>query len=245
MQKKRIESMKKAIIIGATSGIGRELAKALSAEGYIVGITGRRLHLLEELEAELPGKVYTRSFDVSGENSLDELRELIDEMGGVDLVVINAGRGRRDMSVPWENEKTTIETNVLGFTAMANAAFHHFSEKGSGHLVGISSIAGIRGGGGAPAYSASKAYVSNYLQGLRFISEKKKLNITVTDIQPGFVDTAMAQGDHVFWSAPAPKAAAQIFRAIRKKRKHAYITKRWRLIAWALKMLPDYFYRRF
>ena len=237
--------MKKAIIIGATSGIGRELAKVLSGAGYIVGITGRRLHLLEELEAELPGKVYTRALDVSGENSISNLRELIDEMGGVDLVVINAGTGSIDPDLPWENEKTTIETNVLGFTAMANVAFHHFREKGSGHLAGVSSIAGIRGGGGAPAYSASKAYVSNYLQGLRYIAEKSGLSITVTDIQPGFVDTAMAQGDHVFWSAPAPKAAAQIFRAIRKKRKHAYITRRWRLVAWALKVLPDYFYRRF
>lgn len=236
--------MNKAIIIRATSGIGRELARVLAGEGYIVGITGRRLLLLEELEAELPGNVYIRAFDVSAENSMDELRELIDEMRGVDLVVINAGTGRRDLNLPWENEKTTIATNVLGFTAMANVAFHHFREKGSGHLVGISSIAGIRGGGGAPAYSASKAYVSNYLQGLRYVAEKSGLNITVTDIQPGFVDTVMAQGDHVFWPASASKAAAQIYRAIRKKRKHAYITKRWRLIAWALKALPDCFYRR-
>ena len=242
-QQKRIKSMKKAIIIGATSGIGRELAKVLSAEGYVLGITGRRLHLLEQLQDELPNQAYIRSMDVTEKSAVGKLQKLIDEMRGVDLVVISAATGSIDMELPWEKEKITIETNVLGFAAAANVTFHHFQLRGSGHLVGISSIAGIRGGGGAPAYSASKAFVSNYLQGLRYIAGKRKLNITVTDIQPGFVDTAMARGDHVFWSAPTPKAAEQIYRAIRKKKKHAYITKRWRLIAWALKVMPDYFYR--
>ena len=236
--------MKKAIIIGATSGIGRELAKVLSADGYILGITGRRLHLLEQLKNELPNQSYIRSMDVSKESAVGDLQKLIDEMQGVDLVVISAATGSIDMELPWEKEKITIDTNVLGFTAAANVSFHHFRQQGSGHLVGISSIAGIRGGGGAPAYSASKAFVSNYLQGLRYIAEKRKLNIAVTDIQPGFVDTAMAQGDHVFWSASPQKAAAQIYKAIRKKKKHAYVTKRWRLIAWALKVMPDGFYNK-
>ena len=237
--------MKKAIIIGATSGIGRELAKVLSADGYIVGLTGRRLHLLEQLEEELPNQAYIRWMDVSDESASNDLQMLIDEMQGVDLVILNAGTGSIDPSLPWEKEKVTIETNVLGFAALANVAYHHFNQKGSGHLVGVSSISGIRGGGGAPAYSASKAFVSNYLQGLRYIVEKSGKNITVTDIQPGFVDTAMAQGDHVFWSAPTQKAAAQIYRAIRKKKNHAYITKRWRLIAWALKVMPDGCYNKF
>ena len=235
--------MKKAIIIGATSGIGRELAKVLSADGYIVGITGRRLHLLEQLKDELPNQASIKRMDISQNSAADDLKKLINEMQAVDLIVISAATGSIDLDLPWEKEKVTIESNVLGFASMANVAFHHFQQKGTGHLVGISSIAGIRGGGGAPAYSASKAFVSNYLQGLRYIIEKNKNNITVTDIQPGFVDTAMAQGDHVFWSAPTPKAAEQIYRAIRKKKKHAYITKRWRLIAWALKVMPDYFYR--
>ncbi|MFH1966047.1 MAG: SDR family NAD(P)-dependent oxidoreductase [Acidobacteriota bacterium] len=236
--------MRKAIIIGATSGIGRALAQVLSANGYVVGITGRRLHLLEQLKDELPNQTYIRSMDVSQESAVGALQMLIDEMQGVDLVVLNAATGSIDMELLWEKEKITIETNVLGFAAAANVAFHHFQHRGSGHLVGISSVAGIRGGGGAPAYSASKAFVSNYLQGLRYISEKRKLNITVTDIQPGFVDTAMAQGDHVFWSALTQKAAAQIYRAIRKKKKHTYITKRWRIIAWALKVMPDGFYNK-
>jgi len=163
--------MKKAVIIGATSGIGRELAKNLSADGYIIGITGRRLHLLEQLKDELSNQTFVKVMDISNENAISTLQNLINEMQGVDLVIISAGTGFIDPKLPWEKEKETIETNVLGFTAMANVTYHHFQKKGTGHLVGISSIAAIRGGD-APAYNASKAFVSNYLQGLRYIIGK-------------------------------------------------------------------------
>ena len=229
--------MKKAVIIGATSGIGRELATILSADGYVVGVTGRRLHLLEQLKDELSNQTFIKPMDVSEESAGRDLQNLIDDMQGIDLVVISAGTGSIDAELPWKKEKETIETNVLGFTAMANVAYHHFRHKGTGHLVGISSIAAIRGGG-FPAYNASKAFVSNYLQGLRYLIEKSKLNIVVTDVQPGFVDTAMAQGEGLFWVASPQKAAAQIYSAIKKKKKHAYVTKRWRLIVWALRMMP-------
>ena len=235
--------MKKAVIIGATSGIGRELAKVLADDGYVVGITGRRLHLLEQLKDELSSQTFIKSMDVSNTSARNDLQKLIDEMQGVDLVVISAGTGSIDPELPWNREKETIETNVLGFTAMANVAYHHFQQKGTGHLVGISSIGAIRGGV-VPAYNASKAFVSNYLQGLRYIIAKSNNNIVVTDVQPGFVDTAMAQGEGLFWVASSQKAAAQIYWAIRKKKKHAYITKRWRLIAWALKVMPDVLYNK-
>jgi short-subunit dehydrogenase len=235
--------MKKAVIIGATSGIGRELAKVLSADGYIVGIAGRRLHLLEQLKDELSNQIFISPLDVSNESAISDLQNLIDEMQGVDLIVISAGTGSIDPELPWEKEKETIETNVLGFTAMANVAYHHFKQKGTGHLVGISSIAAIRGGS-APAYNASKAFVSNYLQGLRNIIAKSNNNIVVTDIQPGFIDTPMAQGEGLFWVASPQKAAAQIYGAIKKKKKHTYITKRWRLIGWVLKVMPDILYNK-
>ena len=221
--------MKKAIIIGATSGIGLELAKVLAHSGYCVGITGRRLHLLEKLKSELGENVFLQTLDVSQSDASNDLQSMIKAMGDIDLMVINAGTGSIDPLLPWHKEKETIEINVLGFTAMANVAWHHFREKGKGHLVGVSSIAAIRGGG-TPAYNASKAFVSNYLQGLRYIATKSKLAITITDIQPGFVDTAMAQGKGLFWVASPQKAALQIYKAIKQKRKHAYVTKRWRLI---------------
>ena len=235
--------IKKAIIVGATSGIGRELAKVLSDEGYIVGITGRRGHLLEDLKNELPSQAFVQSMDISNTEAINALHKLIDEMQGVDLIVISAGVGSTDPELPWNREKETIETNVLGFAAMVNVAYHYFNLKKSGHLVAISSIAAIRGGD-FPAYNASKAFVSNYLQGLRYKAAKNNIKITITDIQPGFVNTAMAQGEGIFWMASARKAAIQIYQAIKKKKKHAYITKRWRLIGCILKIIPDYIYHK-
>lgn len=231
---------KNIIIIGASSGIGRELARVFSDNDYIVGITARRLELLSGMKKELPGILAIKRMDVANPNeAINIFEELIKEMGGVDIVVINAGVGFINPDLVWEKEKSTIDVNVTGFAAMANVAMKYFVGQGSGHIVGISSIAAIRGDLYAPAYSASKAFVSNYLEALRLRVKKKKMPITVTDIQPGFVDTAMAQGDGLFWVAPPRKAAMQIFCVIKKKREHAYITKRWRIIAWLFKIMPE------
>lgn len=237
--------MKKAIIIGASSGIGEELARQLSSEGYSLGLTARRADLLQELQSELPTKSYIQQMDVSDlDAAKGQFTNLLEQMGAVDLVIISAGVGHLNPELDPDKELETIKVNVSGFTLIADLAFHHFIEKGSGHLVGISSIAALRGGDDAPAYGASKAFVSNYLQGLRKKAAKAKLDIAITDIKPGFVDTAMAQGEGLFWVAPVPKAAGQILDAIKKKRSNAYITKRWRLIAWLLKSLPSYLYNR-
>jgi short-subunit dehydrogenase len=172
------------------------------------------------------------------------LQNLIEEMGGVELIVISSGTGFINPDLDWAKEKRTLDVNVSGFTAMANVAYRHFVQAGHGHLVGISSIAAIRGSAVAPAYSASKAFMSNYLEGLRIRARKASLPIVVTDIQPGFVDTAMAQGQRLFWVASPRKAARQVYRAIERKAKHAYVTKRWSLIGWLLKVLPDFLYSK-
>jgi short-subunit dehydrogenase len=237
--------MKKVIIIGATSGIGKELAIIFAAKDYEIGITGRRPTLLDELQTQLPGKVYVETMDIRNtEESIKSLEKLITDMGGMDILIINAGTGHINSSLDWAKEKETIETNVSGFTALATAGLQYFIKKGSGHLVGVSSIAGIRGSDISPAYNASKAFMSTYLEGISRKVVKDKLNIAITDIQPGFVDTAMAKGDKKFWVASPKKAAEQIYEAILKKKRIAYITKRWRLIAWLLKILPGYLYLR-
>ena len=236
--------MKKAIIIGASSGMGRELAKVLVRHDYIVGVTGRRTELLQELQAELADKCHMRTMDIADTmKAITTFNDLVAEMGSVDLVVISAGTGHGTPDLRWPNEKDTIDTNVLGFTAIADTAFNYFVKQEHGHLAGISSIAAIRGGRYAPAYNASKAYICNYLEGLRHIAIKAKLPITVTDIQPGYVNTRMAQGDRIFWRASTEKAAKQIYRAIERKKPHAYVTRRWRLIAWMIKVMPNWCYR--
>lgn len=232
----------KAIVIGASSGIGRKLAKILVREGYEVGLVSRRKELLLSLAKEISGKTYIKQVDISLPEAIGQIETLIQEMGGVDLAILNSGIGFINPEMDWKKDKETIDINVLGFTAMANIFMKYFLSKGSGHLVGISSIAAIRGSG---TYSASKAFVANYLEGLRHRAFKEKKSIIITEIQPGFVDTAMAKGEGLFWVAPVEKAAEEIFQAIKKKKKHAYITARWRLIAWLLKCMPNCIYDRF
>ncbi len=237
--------MKKAIIIGASSGIGKELVRIFAANGYEVGIAARRSQLLDELAREIPAVVRAAAIDISKTDSaIQSLEQLIQEMGDVETIVICSGVGYLNPELSWPQEKETIDTNVSGFTAMAGAAMHYFSQRKSGHLVGISSIAGIRGSNICPAYNASKAYVSNYLEGLQKKVAKEKLNLIVTNIMPGLVDTAMAKGEGLFWVAPPQKAAKQIFLAIRRKKRTAYVTRRWMLIAWIFKLLPEFVYNK-
>lgn len=237
--------MNKAIIIGATSGIGKELAKILEINGYELGIVGRRKNLLQDLKKELNVKTYIKEVDISEtEISIKKINELISEIGSIDLFVISAGVGHINRELLWSLEKNTIEINVLGFTAMANVAIQCFYNQGYGHLVGISSIASIRGSSEAPAYNASKSFVSNYLEGIKQKVVKDKKSIRITEVQPGLVDTDMAKGEGLFWVASKEKSAKQIYKAIEKKKEHVYITKRWRVIAWLLKLIPKKVYKR-
>jgi short-subunit dehydrogenase len=240
-----VGKMKKVIVIGASSGIGKELAKIFSVNGYEVGITARRTDLLEELAAGLPTRIYTTTMDISlPELAMQSLETLIKEMGDVETIILCAGIGYINPQLDWQQEKATVDTNVSGFTALSGVIMRYFVQKQTGHLVGISSIAGVRGSHICPSYNASKAYISNYLEGLQKKAYKEKLNIKVTDIQPGLVDTAMAKGAGLFWVAPAPKAAKQIYRVIQQGKRKAYITKRWIGVAWLLKIMPEFLYNQ-
>ncbi len=238
--------MKKAIIIGASSGIGKALAVVLASKGYEIGLAARRFELLLDLQKELKARTFIRQIDVAKTSeAMDLLGSLIQEMGGVDLIIINAGVVFKNREFVWEKEELTIQINVLGFAAMAQKAMAHFLSQGKGHLVGISSISAIRGDSNFPSYSASKAFVSNFLEGLRIKAFKEKKDICVTDIQPGWVDTIMAKGEETFWLASAEKAAEQIYSAIKNKRSHAYITHRWWFYAWLVKLTPTWVYARY
>jgi short-subunit dehydrogenase len=255
--------MRRVIIVGATSGIGYELAKTFSSHGYEVGIAGRRADLLEKLSLELQTRTYAAVIDVrSTESAIQSLEKLIADMGNVDIVIVSAGTGHVNPSLDWSRERDTVDTNVSGFVAMAGVAMRYFTRKGSGHLVGISSVACIKGDCVAPAYNASKAFVSNYLEGLNKKAARQRVAITVTDIRPGFVDTqmlktyavdldnkaaeekGMAKGKSPFWVVSPQKAAVQIYEAIQRKKKRAYVTRRWIIAAWLLRMMPDSIYNR-
>lgn len=235
----------KAIVVGASSGIGRFLAVELHRSGYAVGLLARREKLLEQLRAQFGERVFVKPCDVARtDEAMGRLRELIREMGGVDLVVLNSGVARLNRELNWEPERETIFTNAVGFAALANVAFRHFEERGRGHLVGISSVAALMGSDDAPAYNASKAFVSNYMAGLRQRATQLRLPIVVTDIQPGYVDTPLAIGEKKFWMATPEKAARQIMGVIRRRASHAYVTRRWKFVAWIVKAMPEPLFRR-
>lgn len=237
--------MKKGIVIGASSGIGKELALVLAKNGYQVGLMARRLDLLIALQQEIPTATYVTYLDINQTSeAIEGLQNMIQEMGEVDLIIINSGTGFLNPELDWQKEKQTIDVNVYGFCAMAGVAYNYFSRCKHGHLVGISSIAALRGSHIAPAYNASKAFMSNYLEGLRKKAFKEGLSTIITDIKPGFVDTDLIKNADTFWMASPSEAAQQIFEAIRQQRAHAYITRRWRLIGWLLKLMPDWLYHR-
>ncbi len=237
--------MPKTIIVGATSGIGCELARQLAQAGWTLGLTGRRLERLEALKTELPGSVFIQAMDVSQTSrAISALQQLIQTMGGMDLLIISAGISHRNAS--WEQANEIIKINVQGFAAIAHVGFSFFSEQGFGRLVGLSSISAIRGRGENIAYSASKAFVSNYLQGLRQKTARANKKIIITDILAGWINTPLIRrgGSKRFWVAPVDVAARQIITAIQKKKSRAYVTRRWKLIAWFLLLIPDWWHKR-
>jgi short-subunit dehydrogenase len=237
-------AQKKIIIVGATSGIGKALACKYADEHEKVAITGRRNELLNDLKRQYPNQIISSCFDVRSAESREMIRQLIMELGGLDLLIYNAGYGAVSEQLSWENDKEITDINVNGFIAIVNYAFQFFIQQGYGQIAITSSIAAIRGNGMAPAYSASKAFMSVYSEGLNIKSKNLKKDITITDIRPGFMDTKPSEGYKRFWVVPVEKAAEQILSAISRKKRVAYVSKRWWFVAQLMKFTPFGIYRK-
>jgi short-subunit dehydrogenase len=233
--------MKKAIIIGASSGIGKGISLELLKKDYKIGISARREDRLKEIKKVNPENVIVKVFDSSTEKNDILLDYFIDKLDGVDLIIYCSGIGILNKELDYNIEKKVNDLNVSGFTQVITRAYNYFIKEGSGHIVNISSIASEIGNGIAPSYNASKAYQANYLQGLRFKSYKLKLPIFLTDVRPGFVDTDILMGnkDKLLWVAPLEKACKQIVDGIDRKSKILYITRRWKIISFLIKILPE------
>lgn len=238
--------MKRVLITGATSGIGRELAVQFSRKGYLVAVTGRRTHLLESLKAEIGDALFFRTVDVADlENAEIAYRELIDEMGGMDIMILNAGVGTNKKLSKWQSEEKIIQINALAFAHGCHFAFEFFKKQGHGQIVGITSITSLLASHYATAYCATKHFARNYLTGYRQKARRANADITVTEICPGFVTSEMtAKNKKMFWVAPVEKAASQMVSAIEKRKNLAYITRRWRLIAWVAGAVPQWLWNR-
>ena len=238
---------KKAIVIGASSGMGRQLAKLLAHE-YEVGLVARRIDLLQSLQTEIKAKTYIKQMDITADDAQKKLAGFIEEMGGLDLMVITAGSFMDvGAQTTLDAYKTMIDVDATGFVAVAEVAIAQFKHQGYGHLVGFSSIDALRGSANYSVYSAVKAFVHTYLEGKRNYMSQNNIPVAVTEIIPGWVNNERIDYTNVpdtYWVATAEDAALQIYDAIKAHTKEAYITKRWRIIAWLMKWLPDCIYNR-
>jgi short-subunit dehydrogenase len=237
--------MKRAIVIGASSGIGKEVAQNLINEGWTVGLAARRDGLMLSMMHATPDRVKVAKIDVNASNAADELNKLIKRIGGMDLFFYAAGIGKQNRELVEEPELATVRTNALGFTRMIGVAYRYFAEKGEGHIAAITSIAGTKGLGPSPAYSATKAMQNVYIQALEQQAHARGLNIYFTDIRPGFVNTALLNGDFHYPMMMQPEDVAQkIISAIRHKKHICVINWKYRLLTMLWRRIPRFIWRR-
>ena len=237
--------MKRAIIIGATSGIGKEVAKCLLSEGWQIGIAGRRQSALDDFRQIAPERIKVQALDVTQEDSAGKLDALSHQLGGKDLFHLSYGIGFQKMNLNMEIELNTARTNVEGFTRMVDTAFSYFKHNGGGHLAVISSIAGTKGLGVAPAYSATKRFQNTYIDALEQLAHLQKLNIPNTDIRPGYVATDLLNdGKHYPMLMKAGQSSRHIFRALHRNQRVAILDGRYRILVFFWRMIPRWIWKR-
>ena len=236
-----MQQEKRAIVIGASSGIGLEVAKKLIDEGWKVGVAARRVELMQGI-----GAVAVEKIDVTAEEATEALQRLISKVGGMDLFFYASGIGKQNRELLEDIELATLQTNGLGFTRMIGEAYRYFAHQGHGHIAAITSIAGTKGLGPAPSYSATKAMQNVYLQALEQQANSRGLNIRFTDIRPGFVDTALLSGDfHYPMMLKPEKVAKEIVYAVNHHQHIRVIDWRYRLLTALWRRIPRFLWRRF
>ena len=284
---------RRAIVMGATSGLGREIALDLLKRGFIVGVCGRRLELLQEFEAEwkswlltsaasrraevagaavvdaavvdaavadgtaavasgradvaeeiAPRQLFIRQIDITASDAPERLLGLVEEMGGMDMYIHSSGIGYKNMALDGRIERETVITNALGFTQMVDAAFDWFKERGGGHIAFISSVAGTKGLGAAPSYSATKRYQWIYAQALAQLSSMERYNISFTDIRPGFVATGFLGSSKYPLLLEKHYVAQKIVKAILARKRSVIIDYKYKILCLFWRMIPNWLWER-
>ena len=238
---------RRAIIMGATSGIGLEVAKVLADKGWMVGIAGRRQELLQQIQQEHQNIVATEQIDVTQAEAPKRLLALIEKLGGMDLYFHSSGIGYQNTELDMERELATIETNAVGMTRMVGAAFHYFEAhpEQRGQIAVISSIAGTKGLGAAPAYSSTKRFVNHYLECLTQLCHIRHIrHISIHDIRPGFVRTALISGSNYPLQLDAAKVAQQIIKKVEQRRAIITVDWRYRLLVFFWRLIPRWLWVR-
>lgn len=238
-------SNKHAVIIGATSGIGEQVARLLHADGWTIGIAGRRAELLDNLKNELGDRVFIKQIDICKYGADDKLTELINEVGNVDLVFHASGVGKQNPTLEKDIEMRTMDTNVMGFTRIVTAAYRYFAANGGGHIACISSVAGTKGMGAAPSYSATKRFQNTYIQCLCQHASINNTGVTFTDIKPGFVRTPLLSSEKKYpLMMEAPYVARKIVKAVYQKKRSVIINWKYRILIALWKIVPDWAWER-
>jgi len=236
-----MQQEKRAIVIGASSGIGHEVAKILVNEGWKVGTGARRVELMQDI-----GAVAVEKIDVTADDATEALQRLIGKTGGMDLFFYASGIGKQNRDLQENVELATLQTNGIGFTRMIGEAYRYFAQQGQGHIAAITSIAGTKGLGPAPSYSATKAMQNVYLQALEQQANSRGLKICFTDIRPGFVDTALLSGDfHYPMMLKPERVAKEIVYAINHHCHIRVIDWRYRILTAVWRRIPRVLWRRF
>lgn len=239
--------MKKIIIIGASSGMGRRVALDFARMGWRVGVAARREDQLKELKEKYPDNIEYLAFDVTADNAVERFYELIERLDGMDYLLYAAGCGWRNPELTPSFDDRTIDVNVKGFTRIVNAAYKYYKETANtsrGHIAVITSVAGTKGIGISATYSASKRYQWTYLQALDQLAHQQRVNVTITDIRPGFVDTPLLNGNHYPLEMSVDYVAPRLEKAILRSRRVAVIDSRWAVVTALWKMVPDCLWRR-
>jgi len=240
-----------AVIIGASSGIGAALARRLADEGYRVALLARNAQALQSLAAELntreadTARAYPH--DVTDTAAIPALHQrILAEMGRIDALIYAAGvlHPVAEDEYDFAKDRPMLETNLVSAVAWLGQAANYFQTQGEGQIVGISSVAGDRGRVKNPAYQASKAGLTNYLESLR--NRLSRRGVHVLTVKPGFVDTPMlaSAGGGAFWVIPPEKAAADIVKAMRKRKQVIYTPARWRWVMLVIQHIPSFIFRK-
>ncbi len=237
--------MNNILIIGASSGIGRAIAAHYASQGWRVGICARREQPLRELHDRFPDNIEWRTLDVTAEDAADRFLDFVNALGGVDVVLYAAGCGWNNPMLRVEDDERTVNTNVVGFTRIANAVFNYFAANSAPHLkrgrfAAITSVAGTKGIGISATYSATKRYQWTYLEALAQLATVRHVAIDITDIRPGFIDTPLLDTSaHTYpMLMQVDYAVRRIVRAIDRGRRVAYIDWRWAALVAAWRAIP-------
>lgn len=237
--------MKKAIIMGATSGLGREIALLLLKDGYRIGIAGRRAEALEDIRQQAPDMVIAKQIDVTDQGAPQLLEELINEMDGIDLYFHSSGYGSQNKDLDINIESRTLMTNGVGFVRMVDTVFNYFRRSGrEGRIAAITSVAGTMGLGPSPSYSATKRMQWTYLEALSQLANSLKLKIHFTDIRPGFVNTDFLHHDKYPLLMEKEYAAQRIYSALRKGRRKVVVDWKYKLLCFAWRLIPQFIWER-